>query len=166
MNYTSGRTFFSLFSGKVRFYRSDIMFEGDCYMERWILRTPWGDMRLHHILRSDNDRALHDHPFDFTSIMLWGSYREWLETETERESPVSVQVLFNGIAADHTTLSCEEGTWHYAPCILRRKAETLHRLELTAPVWTLVFTEPIRRTWGFKTLLHGWIAGDNYKGEP
>lgn len=50
------------------------------YMHRWILRTPWGTLRLHHILRSDDDRHLHDHPFDFTSFLLTGGYLEITDT--------------------------------------------------------------------------------------
>lgn len=36
------------------------------YMKRVLLKTPWGYLRLHWILRADNGRDLHDHPFDFT----------------------------------------------------------------------------------------------------
>lgn len=46
MNIATNRTFFSLFGDKVRFYRSDISVEGDCYMERWIFRTPFGDAQV------------------------------------------------------------------------------------------------------------------------
>jgi hypothetical protein len=47
---------------------------GGSYMRRYIFRTPWFTLRLHHILRSDDDRHLHDHPFDFTSFLLTGGY--------------------------------------------------------------------------------------------
>jgi hypothetical protein len=46
------------------------------YMHRWLVRTPWFTLRIHHILRSDNERDLHDHPFDFTSFIFKGSYTE------------------------------------------------------------------------------------------
>ena len=54
--------------------RSDLI--GGDYMRRWTLRTPIGMLRLHHILRGDDDREFHDHPFDFTSIILAGGYVE------------------------------------------------------------------------------------------
>lgn len=113
------------------FGRSDIYFEGDLYMRRWrIGPKSWPGLRLHHIVRSDRDRELHDHPFWFVSIMLRGSYTEHLHDGTV--------------------------TTYSAPRILFRSAMTLHRLELESPVWTLVFRGAYRREWGFMTRL-GWI---------
>jgi hypothetical protein len=57
---------------KWRLYKHHL---GD-YMRRWIFQTPWGTIHLHHILRSDGDRAFHDHPWNFTSILLSGGYTE------------------------------------------------------------------------------------------
>ena len=53
----------------------------DGYMERWWLVEAAADktrkaMRLHHVLRSDLDRALHDHPWDNASLLLRGGYWE------------------------------------------------------------------------------------------
>lgn len=92
------------------------------YMERWYLQTPWFTLRLHHILRSDEARALHDHPWDFWSVLLTGGYTEVTPTGTR-----------------------------YWPrwSLVRRRAEDLHRLVLDQPVWTLVWTGPKRRSWGF-----------------
>ncbi len=46
------------------------------YLHRWyLLRTePVGI--LHKFVRSDEDRALHDHPWSFIVIPLWGGYVE------------------------------------------------------------------------------------------
>ncbi len=54
--------------------------DGSLYMARWwVLRErswfPWA-IRLHHIGRPDNDRHLHDHPYDFRSVLLAGWYEE------------------------------------------------------------------------------------------
>ena len=46
------------------------------YMRRWIARCPWFTLRLHNILQSDEGRDHHDHPFDFTSLILRGGYVE------------------------------------------------------------------------------------------
>ena len=49
------------------------------YLRRWwvIPRTfDEGNIYAHEILRSDEDRALHDHPWDNVSLLLSGSYRE------------------------------------------------------------------------------------------
>lgn len=54
------------------------------YVKRWYLRRQKSDSWLsniyvHHFLRSDDDRSLHDHPFNNVSIILFGSYREYLD---------------------------------------------------------------------------------------
>ncbi|MHA2063638.1 MAG: hypothetical protein ACXABY_04560 [Candidatus Thorarchaeota archaeon] len=96
----------------------------DGYMERWILKTPFGSIRLHHILRSDNDRHLHDHPWSFTSILLTNGYTE----------------------------VTEDGEKHWPQfSVIEVKAEDRHRLVLSRPVWTLVFAGPKIREWGFWT---------------
>lgn len=113
------------------------------YMHRWILLTPWGSLRLHHILRSDDDRHLHDHPFDFTSFLLTGRYTE-----------ITEQIN------DHL------GSWSYGQywprfSLVRKVAEEKHRLELERPIWTFVITGPKRRDWGFHTEL-GWVYYRDY----
>lgn len=117
---------------RFRAYRSDL----PGYMERWILQTPWGTLRLHHILRSDDDRQLHDHPWAFWSLLLTGGYREFL--------PGLISPAGNGFAAIQNQ--------RYWPrfSIVRHSATDAHRLELTeGPVWTLVWTGPFQRQWGF-----------------
>ena len=48
------------------------------YMLRWwvIPRNRWFNIYLHYFLRSDDDRALHDHPWFNVSILLDGGYTE------------------------------------------------------------------------------------------
>jgi hypothetical protein len=107
------------------------------YMSRWYLQTPWFTVRLHHILRSDEARALHDHPWDFWSLLLTGGYTEITPTGTRR--------------------------WPWCS-LVRRRAEDLHRLVLDRPVWTLVWTGPRRRSWGF--LVDGqWIYWRNVQAQ-
>jgi hypothetical protein len=49
----------------------------DCpVMRRWVIETPLGSVRLHHFLRSDDSRALHDHPWWFVTIPLSGGYED------------------------------------------------------------------------------------------
>src|SRR5882757_3663924 len=52
--------------------------EDDTYMERWwvIPRNRVFNIYLHHFLRSDDDRALHCHPWMNCSILLQGRYTE------------------------------------------------------------------------------------------
>src|SRR5258708_12932001 len=99
------------------------------YMRRYHLEyTRDRAIRFHHILASDPGSDLHDHPWDFVSVMLAGTYLE------------------------HTP----SGTVRYeAPCVILRKAEQLHRLELVAPAWTYVGCGRARRKWGYPTTRRG-----------
>ena len=51
---------------------------GDDYLRRWwiIPRNTYCNVYLHEILHSDDDRALHDHPWPNTSFLISGSYFE------------------------------------------------------------------------------------------
>lgn len=106
------------------------------YLLRWYLipRNRWLNIYLHKFLRDDDDRALHDHPWWFLSLMLRGRYREWVDRQP--------------------------GEWRYfdrsAPSIAFRRASHRHRVELDrigdggpVPCWTLVITGPKTREWGF-----------------
>lgn len=112
---------------------------------RWHLFNRWGfQVALHKWVRSDNDRALHDHSSDNFSILLWGTYREWFSHNWE--------------AARWST--------RYPLIPYFRKAETPHRIELhaTKPVWTLWFRFKPRREWGFHCA-HGWRHWKDYVAE-
>lgn len=96
------------------------------YLSRWwvVPRNPTFNVYLHHILQDDMDGALHDHPWDNTTIVLKGGYIE------------------------HTT----DG-FHIrrAGDVIHRKAEDLHRLTVgTGEAWTLFLTGAWKRSWGFQ----------------
>ncbi len=85
---------------------------------------------LHHIIRSDEDRVLHDHPWKFTSLILWGGYVEVLPHMRGYEKTYR-EVVYK------------------APAVVKHEAEDSHRLILEKPAWTLVFRGPKVRGWGF-----------------
>lgn len=119
--------------------RSDVYFGAALYMRRWrIGPRRWFGLRLHHIVRSDRDSELHDHPFSFVSIILRGGYLEH--------------------RADGSA------TWYGPGSIIYRSAETPHRLELSRPTWTLVIRGPLRRTCGFMTA-RGWVPWTTFVQE-
>lgn len=101
------------------------------YLERWhvIPRNRFLNVYLHRFLRSDDDRALHDHPWWSCSIILSGGYFEHLADGTKRWRP--------------------RGTVKF------RGARSAHRIELPAnmpkgyQVITLFITGPKFREWGF-----------------
>jgi len=104
---------------------------GDPYIFRYkLFRLPFFKVYLHHILRSDEDEELHDHPWGFVSIILWRGY---------------VEVLPGGA---HTV---RPGS------IIRHKATDSHRLILKHPAWTLVFVTGRKRIWGFYAK-EGWTS--------
>ncbi len=110
--------------------------DGMPYLKRWyLIRTPWFSLRFHKILMSDLDRDLHDHPWDWISIMVKGSY---VETTNRSEKTVK------------------------AGMINRHRARTPHKLTLLTPeVWTIFITGREFRQWGFHTP-DGWVSSDKY----
>jgi len=114
------------------------------YLRRWWLipRNRWFNVYLHEILQSDDDRALHCHPWVNLSIILKGAYREHMPGGISR-------VLSAGSA-------------------VVRRAVAAHRLEVArGPVWTLFITGPRIREWFFhcpKGLVHwkDFTATGNY----
>jgi hypothetical protein len=122
--------------------RSDLIEQGgEPYMRRHFLlgggaRARGTTARFHEILRSDT-ADMHDHPWDFVSVILSGRYVE----------------------------STPDGEREFGPgSVLVRRAEQLHRLVLPAgPVWTFVTVGPVRRRWGFATA-DGWVPWRRYLG--
>lgn len=50
---------------------------GHVHFRRYrLLSTPWFSIYIHHILKSDEDKDPHDHPFNFSSLILSGAYQE------------------------------------------------------------------------------------------
>lgn len=115
-----------------RFNRLDIAnAAGSVFMRRYrLLTTRWGNLYLHEILRSDEDKCLHDHPWRFITLILIGGYREELPTRTE---------------------------WRPSGTLLYRPATWRHRVEIDRPAWSLVWVSRKVRRWGFFTR-HGWRA--------
>lgn len=133
------------------------------YLRRWFL-TPWSaddhprkawrlpNIYLHNMQQSDDDRALHDHPWDNLSIVLRGGY---------------IEHVFERTPIDGVELPRIIQKRRRAGAIVFRRAELAHRLELhtdechprdrmlhrfglkTRPCWTIFITWRKRREWGF-----------------
>jgi hypothetical protein len=144
--------------------------EGDPYLTRWfIIRTRLIGIFLHRFHRSDEDRALHDHPWTFISIILWRGYWEHTEKVFPCSSCASTGRVFRDVAAGTSVSCCPvcEGTgiFHELPLrkrkwpgmILFRRAEHKHRVELVdkKEAWTLIIRFRRRREWGYH-LETGW----------
>lgn len=116
---------------------------GDGYMDRWYIlpRNKEQNVYLHRTMQNDGD-VMHDHPWDNTSLLIWGSYIEETPTDNFLRSPGDV---------------------------IHRKAEDAHRLILVGDYTiSLFFTGPKRREWGF-LCPNGWVdwktfTGNNHSG--
>jgi hypothetical protein len=120
---------------KAMLTESDVAIGGreDPYMLRWYIipRNRWFNIYLHQFHRSDDDRALHDHPWWSLSLNLWGTMIEHQKDDKRR--------------------LVETGD------IIFRSATFAHRLELPnrIPAMTIFMTGPRIRTWGFHCP-NGW----------
>jgi hypothetical protein len=67
----------------------------DPYLLRWYLipRNRFFNVYLHKIVRSDDDRALHDHPWWWLSVMLKGRYAEVTRVQESKGRIVSVVIV-------------------------------------------------------------------------
>jgi hypothetical protein len=113
---------------------------GSPYMIRWSLWLPFGcRLMLHHILRSDSDRVLHDHPWAFMSVVLWGGYTE--QTRDRRK-------------------------WRGVGSVGAYPAEHQHRVILDngTPAWSLVLRGRRVREWGFIDAEGRWTKWTTYLG--
>jgi hypothetical protein len=149
----------------------------DPYLLRWyvIPRNRWMNIYLHNILRSDIDRCLHDHPWWNCSVLLSGQYTEvrltsgalsWYK-RLERQRQADMDDRFEkGYPVSEGAVNSygllQESRVRKAPCLVLRQALTPHRLEITkGSCWTLFFTGPVLRDWGFHTR-HGWMHWRSY----
>lgn len=99
---------------------------------RWALIVFGYGLRLHHWLKSDDDRAFHDHPWWMLIRVISGRYADY--------------------RPDGTAELVLPGKWYFRP------ADHKHIVIIPVgnppeDVWTLVITGPKVRNWGF------WIPG-------
>lgn len=136
------------------------------YLVRWwVLGRTWSEKKaeyvprrvfgftwyLHQFVQSDDDRAMHDHPWRWWSFLLRNNYYEytpytWRWSEIARcEVPSGTTIRYR-----------HEGSFRGG------KAKDVHRIELMRdakrneiPVWTWFFVGEWERDWGF-WCTHGW----------
>ena len=100
---------------------------GPGYIDRWFLvprMSRGNNVFLHRMMRSDDDRAMHDHPWDNTSIIIAGGFVE-----------ITPEGSFKREPGDR----------------IERKATDRHRLEIEPGYQSisLFLTGPKVREWGF-----------------
>lgn len=137
----------------------------DPYLHRWyVFRTERMGLFIHKFVRSDEDRALHDHPWSFFVIPLWGGYIEHSDRELDHfEKWVAIkswteinQIVPSGLTIEqlkeavNARVGIERRIW---PLVSSRYRNTKyrHRVELIGgrPSWSIFFRFSKLREWGF-----------------
>ena len=112
-------------TGPVSFWRRPVA---------WVLQRLGIAVRVHEILRSDNDRALHNHPWGYVTIILKGGYVEITDDGMRWYGPGSVLI---------------RGTKHKHRLVLDPAYYPATKGEQQAT--TLFITGPYKQKWGFFT---------------
>jgi len=90
-----------------------------------LLKTPWFNIYLHELYAPEWHPDCHDHPWSFITIILWRGYLEQVGTKLYRRR---------------------------SGAVLYRPAEFLHNVITPyGRAWSLIFTTPKKREWGFRT---------------
>lgn len=118
---------------------------GVVYFRRYrLLQTPWFGIYVHQILKSDQERHPHDHPFSYSSLILSGAYHEDVWYSPDFKKRLS-QSYYQGDVVEHSKLD-------------------FHKISLlTKEVWTLVFASGRTRTWGYLLKDGSWIDHKEYR---
>lgn len=135
---------------------------GGDYMRRFWLFNPYpGDssgaknwfpisIRIHHIRRPDQDRHLHDHPWNARTFILRGGYKE-IRPDTHPATqpatrPDAGPATYEGMLTNGGRMFAR-----VAGNTVALKFGEYHRITDVSPdgVWTLFVTGKYRGTWGF-----------------
>jgi hypothetical protein len=110
------------------------------------------NLYLHHFLRDDDDRALHDHPSWAVSFMLRGSY-------------VEHTIAAGGI---HRREVISAGRVRFLPTRHTHRIELADRRAGDGSTWTLFLFGPTVRDWGFHCPQRGWVPWKEFTaaGKP
>jgi hypothetical protein len=146
--------FRAVFSTFVEYF--DIKKDGELYLRRFYLMPRIHGIRryfLHEILRSDNDRDPHNHPWPFRTKILAGSYIEhiWFPTLWPDEIDDILASDFRIYQVDKR----EFGRLALPGTVLDNPSTHTHKVEIVEPVWSLFAAGEREREWGF------WKMGED-----
>lgn len=158
-------------SARLRLRRSD----GDVYLDRWgfewpakaeatdtsAARRPFFGVFVHRMDAADPGVDLHDHPWWFGSLILWGGYDE--EREDVRRAPLVARWADMGQQyKDRRGEQYVRRRWLSWRTMRLDECHRITRLH-RAHTWTLVIHGPWRRSWGFY-MPDGWLDWRIYDG--
>jgi hypothetical protein len=132
---------------------------GQVYLDRWGFEwKSLGGIFLHRMAAPDPGVDLHDHPWWFASVILWGGYTE--ERAESRTAPAFAKVAehFPGTSTRGEVVKREWLT------VRTMRLDECHRVTelMWRTSWSLVIHGPNRRNWGFYTP-EGWIFWRGYE---
>lgn len=145
--------------------------DGVPYLGRLYLITPskrFPGVFLHHFYRSDHDRDLHNHPWNWSfSVVLTGGYYEERAEEKARGyyGPGVEQIVHSGIKTRNIN----------APGINRLTGKSFHRVilkDLKNGAWTIFVAGKVAKDWGFmdrdtnKFIPHAQYVGQEFVDQP
>lgn len=144
----------------------------DPYLIRWyLIRNRWFALFLHKFVRSDEDRALHDHPWNFIVMPIWQGYTEYYE-ELLSCPACGGQTGVECLKCSNAKLAIVKTHRARLFIPIYRRAEWAHRVQLDPcdnysedfdteddcptckgtcckPSWSLFMRFSERRVWGF-----------------
>lgn len=133
------------------------------YLLRWFVipRNRFFNVYLHKFLRSDDDRALHDHPWANCSVLLRGCYNEHtIDAGGVHQRRLlqagAVRIRWSGKFAHRVEL--------LHPAIAIGNG-TPKAFGAPIPCWTLFITGPRYRAWGFHCPDQGWIHWERFTAD-
>lgn len=135
------------FANKIKSSRAPDFIIGsheDPYLLRWFVipRNRFFNIYLHEFRKSDDDRALHDHPWVNFSFLIDGQYTEHT-------------IQAGGV---HKKELKKAGDFRF-----RFSGKFAHRIELSHGYCTTFFvTGPKYRDWGFHCPEQGWIHWEEF----
>lgn len=150
-------------------YKVIINCDHDPYLVRWyVFKTKWVTLFIHKFIRSDEDRALHDHPWAFLVIPIWRGYYEHSECRAEycdwpngyykirqRVLPILGTRYRPALYKHRVELlggwKRETLTVHPSPEHLPFPPQTMSEktTKIELPAWSLFFHFKREREWGF-----------------
>jgi len=120
--------------------------DGRVYLDRWgIGHDRIGKIMLHRMEAPDPGIDLHDHPWWFTSIILWGGYVELRADTRDAPTLAAVAARWPDTCQPGVTVVRRPGT---VRSLRLDEAHTIVHLRRRTS-WSLVIAGPRRRRWGF-----------------
>ena len=127
--------------------------EGVLHFQRYrLLWTPFFSIYLHYIARSDEDTDPHNHPWEFSNLILSGEYIEDVYIPDKNGNK---QFYCSCIYKPYTSSIQYHGPGY--------TYNIYHKIRLIKPTWSLFFTGRRKKEkWGYLTD-NGFVPFDEYR---